>query len=180
MVSHQNLFLGLLPSPTTSAPGRASSSSLTPAAHNAHTCPDAYSISLPWRTQRASQPCATNKNLFYNEHSFFFFLAIYLVALGLSCSMWDLVPWPGIKPRPPTLGAQSPSTEPPGGGDGLVAKSCPMWPHGLQPARRLCSWDSPGQEYWSGLPFPSPGDLPDPGSKPRSPELQADSLPTEL
>ena len=35
------------------------------------------------------------------------------------------------------------------------------------------------QEYWSGLPFPSPGDLPNPGIKPRSPTLQADSLPTE-
>ena len=35
-------------------------------------------------------------------------------------------------------------------------------------------------EYWSGLPFPSPGDLPDPGIEPRSPALQADSLPTEL
>ena len=33
------------------------------------------------------------------------------------------------------------------------------------------------QEYWSGLPFPSPGDLPDPGIKPRSLTLQADSLP---
>ena len=30
------------------------------------------------------------------------------------------------------------------------------------------------QEYWSGLPFPSPGDLPDPGIKPGSPSLQAD------
>ena len=35
------------------------------------------------------------------------------------------------------------------------------------------------QEYWSGLPFPSPGDLPDLGIKPRSPALQADSLPSE-
>ena len=35
------------------------------------------------------------------------------------------------------------------------------------------------QEYWSGLPFPSPGDLPDPEIEPRSPTLQADSLPTE-
>ena len=33
------------------------------------------------------------------------------------------------------------------------------------------------QEYWSGLPFPSPGDLPDPGIKPVSPALQTDSLP---
>ena len=35
------------------------------------------------------------------------------------------------------------------------------------------------QEYWSGLPVPSPGDLSDPGIKPRSPTLQADSLPPE-
>ena len=36
-----------------------------------------------------------------------------------------------------------------------------------------------GQDYWSGLPFPSPGDLPDPGIKPSSPALQVDSLPSE-
>ena len=36
-----------------------------------------------------------------------------------------------------------------------------------------------GQEYWSGLPFPSPGDLPDPGTEPRSPTLQADTLTSE-
>ena len=35
------------------------------------------------------------------------------------------------------------------------------------------------QEYWSGLPFPSPGDLPDPGIEPGPPALQADSLPSE-
>ena len=35
------------------------------------------------------------------------------------------------------------------------------------------------QEYWSGLPFPSPGDLPNPGIEPRSPTLQADALPSE-
>ena len=35
------------------------------------------------------------------------------------------------------------------------------------------------QEYWSGLPFPSPKDLPNPGIKPRSPALQIDSLPSE-
>ena len=34
-------------------------------------------------------------------------------------------------------------------------------------------------ESWSGLPFPSPGDLPNPGMEPRSPVLQADSLPAE-
>ena len=36
-----------------------------------------------------------------------------------------------------------------------------------------------GQEYWSGLPFPSPGDLPNPGIEPGSPALQADALPSE-
>jgi len=35
------------------------------------------------------------------------------------------------------------------------------------------------QEYWSGLPFPSPGDLPDPGIEPGSPALQAESLLSE-
>ena len=35
------------------------------------------------------------------------------------------------------------------------------------------------QESWSGLPFPSPGDLPDPGIEPGSPALQADCLPAE-
>ena len=35
------------------------------------------------------------------------------------------------------------------------------------------------QEYWSGLPFPSPGVLPDPETEPRSPTLQADALPSE-
>ena len=35
------------------------------------------------------------------------------------------------------------------------------------------------QEYWSGLPFPSPGDLPNPGIEPDSPALQADALTSE-
>ena len=35
------------------------------------------------------------------------------------------------------------------------------------------------QEYWSGLPFPSPGDLSDPGIEPGSPTLQVDALPSE-
>ena len=46
-------------------------------------------------------------------------------------------------------------------------------PHGLQPVRLLCPWDFPGKEYWSGLPFPSPG------IEPGSPALQADALPSE-
>ena len=61
----------------------------------------------------------------------------------------------------------------------LIAQSCPS----------LCdlmdcsppgppSMAFPWQEYCSGLPFPSPGDLPNPGIKPGSPILQADSLPS--
>ena len=42
------------------------------------------------------------------------------------------------------------------------------------------SMDFSRQEYWNGLPFPSPGDLPDKGCEPGSPALLADSLPSEL
>ena len=51
--------------------------------------------------------------------------------------------------------------------------------HGLSPTRRLCLWGFPRQEYWSGLPCPPTGDLPNPGIQPRYPALQADSLPSE-
>ena len=54
---------------------------------------------------------------------------------------------------------------------GLVAKLCPI----VTPQTVGFSW----QEYWSQLPFPSPGDLPDPGIETRSPALQVDSLPPE-
>ena len=50
-------------------------------------------------------------------------------------------------------------------------------PHG--PTSLLCSWGFSRQEYWSGLPCPPPGDLLNPGIKPRSPTLQADSLLSE-
>ena len=52
--------------------------------------------------------------------------------------------------------------------------------HGLQPTRLLCPWGFSRQEYWCELPCPSPGNLPNAGIKPRSPALQADSLPAEL
>jgi len=43
----------------------------------------------------------------------------------------------------------------------------------------VCPWGFSRQEYWSGLPCPTPGDLPNPGIQPRSPALQVDSLPAE-
>ena len=56
-------------------------------------------------------------------------------------------------------------------GGGLVAKSCPT-----VALQALLSVGFPRQEYWSGLPFPPPGDLPNPGIKPGSLALQSDSL----
>ena len=50
---------------------------------------------------------------------------------------------------------------------------------GLYPARFRCPWGLSRQEYWSGLPCSSPGDLPNPGIEPRSDTLQADSLLSE-
>ena len=66
-------------------------------------------------------------------------------------------------------------------GGGLVAKLCPTLAIPWTVARQApLSMGFSRQEYWSGLPFPSPGDLPDPGIKPGSPALQADDFPTEL
>ena len=66
-------------------------------------------------------------------------------------------------------------------GGGLVTKSCPTVATPLAvPPQAPLSMGFSRQEYWSGLPFPSPGNLPNPGIKPRSPAVQADSLPTEL
>ena len=84
-----------------------------------------------------------------------------------------LVPWPEIEPRLPPLGTQS-----------LNHWTTRKWNHSvvsdsLQP-QAPPSMEFSRQEYWNGLPFPSPGDLPNPGIEPRSPALQADALPSEL
>ena len=59
----------------------------------------------------------------------------------------------------------------------LIAKSCltlvTPWTVAHQ---ALLSMGFSRQEYWSGLPFPSPGDLPNPGIEPRSPALHVDDL----
>ena len=66
------------------------------------------------------------------------------------------------------------------GGGGLVAK-CPTF---ATPGTVACqvplSIGFSRKEHWSGLLFPSPWDLPDPGIEPWSPALQVESLPTEL
>ena len=65
------------------------------------------------------------------------------------------------------------------GGGGLVAKPCLTLatPWTVAPQAPLFMGFS-RQEYLSGLPFPSPGDLPDPGIEPGPPALQADNLPS--
>ena len=65
----------------------------------------------------------------------------------------------------------------------LVPQLCPTLCDSMDSTRLLVdfyqaslSMEFSRQEYWSGLPFPSPGDLPDPGIESGSPALQADSL----
>ena len=62
----------------------------------------------------------------------------------------------------------------------LVAKSCPTLCDPMDcslPGTSIHGF--PKQEYWNGLPFPSPGDLPDPGIKPMSPALVGKFFTTE-
>ena len=56
-----------------------------------------------------------------------------------------------------------------------VTQSCPT----LCDPMNYTVWNSPGQNTGVGRPFPSPGDLPNPGIKPGSPALQVDFLPAE-
>ena len=93
---------------------------------------------------------------------------------------WDF-PNPGVEPWSPALQADSLPSELPqlseSESESEVAQSCPT----LFATPRTVAHQAPPsvgfsrQEYWSGLPFPSPGDLPDPGIEPRSPTLQADA-----
>ena len=100
------------------------------------------------------------------------------------------LPKPRMEPRSPALQADSLPSEPSGkplqalwllvdsasesggGGGGGVAKSCSTLATPRTVARQaLQSMKISRQESWSGLPFPTPGDLPDPGIKPESPAL---------
>ena len=61
----------------------------------------------------------------------------------------------------------------------LVAQPCLTICDPMDSNQAPLSMEFSRQEHWSGLPCPSPGDLPDPGIEPESPPLQADSLPSE-
>ena len=87
------------------------------------------------------------------------------------------LPDPGIEPRSPAFQADALTAEPPLNSENRHIWDCCsyrhacmlsrfshvwLWPYGLWPTRFLIPWDSPGKKT-SGLPFPSPGDLPDSG-----------------
>ena len=97
------------------------------------------------------------------------------------------LPNPRIEPRSPTLQADALTSVPPGKPhsefqfSSVQLLSCVRlfvtpWTVACQPPLSL---GFSRQEYWNGLPFPSPGDLPNPRIEPRSPTLQADALTSE-
>ena len=96
------------------------------------------------------------------------------------------LPNPGIELRSPTLQVESLPSEPPGKYNFRKKKSVKslsrvrLFVTPWTAARQApLSMGFSRQEYWSGLPFHSPGDLPDPETEPKSPALQADSLQSE-
>ena len=97
------------------------------------------------------------------------------------------LPDPGIEPPSPASAGRFFTAEPPGKpltmceSESEVAQSCPTLcnPMDSGPHQAPLFMGFSRQEYWSGLPFLSPGDLPNPGMEPRSPALQADALLSE-
>ena len=94
---------------------------------------------------------------------------------------------PGIESASPVLAGRFFTTEPPGKPQYFSAaaaakslQSCPTLCDPVDVIRQVpLSMGFSRQEYWNGLPFPSPGNLPGPGIEPGSPALQADSWPSE-
>ena len=91
--------------------------------------------------------------------------------VGSRSLLQGIFPTQGPNPGPPALQADSLPAEPPG-----KPKKMEEWVPFPFSSNSL-GFSRP--EYWSGEPFPSPGDLPNPGMEPWSPTLQADSLPAE-
>ena len=90
---------------------------------------------------------------------------------GLPFSPPEDLPDPGIEPTSlvsPALAGGFSTTEPAAAAAAKSHQSCPtLQPHGLDLAHQApLSMGFSREEYWSGLPFPSPGDLPNPGIKP--------------
>ena len=89
-------------------------------------------------------------------------------------------PNPGIQPRSPSLQADALTSEPPGKPKVKLLNCVRLFETPWTVAYQTSpSMGFSRQEYQSGLPFPSPGDLPNPGIEPRSPTSQANALPPE-
>ena len=105
---------------------------------------------------------------------------------GMAPWWWRTIPWAAL-PWPKQQGGRRGKVEKEGS---ALYRRWKAWPDAwvseqvksLSRVRLFATPPSMGfsrQEYWSGLPFPSPGDLPDPRVEPRSPALQADTLTSE-
>ena len=110
-------------------------------------------------------------------HLIFFLLLLFFFFGHAACGI--LVPQPGIKPT-------SPAMEPHrlnhwATRESEVTQSCPTLCNSMDSSLHQAppSMGFSRQEYWSGLPFPSPGNLPNPGIEPRSLTLYTDALPSE-
>ena len=102
---------------------------------------------------------------------------------------WSGLPFPspgdlpdrGMEPRSPAFQADTLLSKPPGKPISILllqlSRFSRVRPRGLNPTRLFCPWGFSRQEYCRGLPFRSPGDLPNPGIKPSFPAWQADCLP---
>ena len=86
------------------------------------------------------------------------------------------LPDPGIEPWSPAFQADTLTSEPRGKNHSVMSDSATPWIVAYQSPQ---SMEFSRQGYWSRLPFPSPGDLPNPGIEPWSLAMQADALPSE-
>ena len=111
-------------------------------------------------------PCMEKGNIFINEIYVTFFKRKFMSHFWTESERAESCLLPSAQNSPDVKVAYC----------GLVALVTP-WTVACQAP---LSMGFPKQEYWSGLPFPSPGDLPDPEIKPRHSALQADSLRSEL
>ena len=126
--------------------------------------------------------------IFYVDHfKSIRFITISLMFHVLVFWLWGPAPWPGIKPTPPELKGKVSSTGPPGKPLINILKSETCWNDTLDVCVLSYVWlygtrwtaavqaplfmGSSRQEFWNGLSFPTPGDLPNPGIKTESPAL---------
>ena len=134
-------------------------------------------VKLLSRVQLFVTPCQASPSMGFSRQEYW---------SGLPFPSPGDFPNPEIKLRSPALQADALTSEPWG-------KPIKMWKFKVKSLSRVRlfgtpwtvayqapqSMKFPRQEYWCGLPFPSPGDLPNPGIEPGSPALQAEALLSE-